>query len=243
MAIPFAPSDLDFSDFMSKLIGEVFDSVISSQLDQQKRHRETSAALDWDDEAFAQAFIGENLVDEELANLFPRAQADQPHAVLENGPYQPREAEGGEQPPFSRLLDLSLQADTDFAPHPTGDGWVLLAAGVARVRKAVRMLLAAQTRAGLHEIYRRGAPRVVVDSGKILAKLAYEVKTENTQQISTQTPSVSGRRTFSSLSGNRAVAPAQGLRLAVRQANDRTVRNESQASLYGEVSLQFRTVA
>ena len=242
MASQFTPSDLGFSDFVGKLIAEIFDSVISSQLDQQKHHLETAAALDWSDEEFARAYLDERLLDQELANLFPTTQTGRIHAVYEYGPYRPIEAEGGEQPPFSRLLGLALEADLEYAAHPNGQGWIILAAGVDRIRTVVGKLLAARLRAGLREIYRRGAPRVVVDSGKMQAKLAYLVKSEPVEQQATQTLGAKGRRTFANPSGAPGNTPISALRLAVRQADERTVRNEFQAGLYGEVSINFRTV-
>ena len=64
------PIEVGFAEFVAKLVSEVFDAVVTSQFDQEKRIAELSAAAGLPSEEFAKNFVTDEQTMEELENWY-----------------------------------------------------------------------------------------------------------------------------------------------------------------------------
>lgn len=238
------PSEIGFAEFVSMLIGEVFDSVVAADVAQEQRRAELH-----DDASLSLSVASERLVDEpevdaRLASLFPSPVAGVPHGIFPGARYQPAGREITEEPRFSDTLGVSLVSNLDYDTE-AGGGQVLTADGVAKIRNATRLLLAGARLDALGRIAARGHPRVVVDSGRVRATLSLRLDQTNPVQrrffVTAIPPPVAGRGKFA-LEAPAAVA-TKTLRLAVRLASDRAPQvGTLQVDVYGGVEIQFKTI-
>ncbi|MFL6291644.1 MAG: hypothetical protein ACJ759_12180 [Thermoanaerobaculia bacterium] len=238
-------SQVGFSEFVGKLLSEVFDAVVTSQVDQRRQAAQLTEAAQLPLAEAASRFVDEARVEEELAFLFPAEQPGAPNAVQVGAPYRHQGSEGGERPPFGMFLGITLEPGEDFVQQ--GADASLTAAGVSRVREAVRLRLARSHLAALRALVEQGVPQIQVSSGKVAAKLTYQLASQEPAattagpvvvfQASPPTP----RRSFELPGATAAAAPR--FRLAIRQASDRAPQlSQLQVDVYGEVEVQFRTV-
>ena len=223
------PVEMGFAEFVAKLVLETFDAVVSSQVEQERGGRELVDAASLAPEAYAERFLAAGAEDAELARLFPPPDETHPSAIFEKGPYQPATPATPEAPPVGAVLGLALRPEEDFA------GKALTARGVERIRLAVRLRLAGDQVAALQRLVARGFPRIVVDSGRISAKLTFQVTQESPARAGVRSP--------------RASAPAPGRRLlpayklTVRQADERSPQaGQLKVDVFGEVEVTFKTV-
>jgi hypothetical protein len=166
------PIEAGFAEFIAKLISEVFDAVVTSQFDQEKRIAELSAAASLPSEEFAKKFVTDEQIMRELETLFPGDSDEHPTAIYVGAPYRPKREGISELPPIHAILGITLQKG-DYRVFKKQI--VLTSAGVKKVKSAVRQHLAKEHQAAIKEIIRRGLPRVITDAGRVNAKLTYEV--------------------------------------------------------------------
>lgn len=163
------PVDLGFTEFVTSLLSEVVRSIAAAQNDQEQRLAELAAAAAMTLEEFDATHVTEPDVDVWLADRFPSSDLEQPHVVYSGAPYEPASDEGPEHPPFEEVLGIVLTGrDVN-----RGRGR-LLAAGVTKLRAAARQQLAREEHEVTRQLVERGLPRVVVDAGRIRAKLTFE---------------------------------------------------------------------
>ena len=172
------PIELGFAEFVAKLISDVFDATINSQLEQQEKLQELQAMLSQSDDGFVEVLLSRTdfieQVDLLLQGYFPSKKDDELHAIYEGAPYQPGKGDEPEQPAVFEKLALKL-AEGDFKPRNKS----LTEQGVMAIYRAAAKPLAAQKRGLLIQMIESGFPGIVVDSGKINAKLTF-----NTTQLS-----------------------------------------------------------
>ncbi len=226
---PPAPVEVGFGEFTARLISDVFDAVVASQLAQEQRLAELVAAAEWTVEEFAERVIADEEAKEELANLFPGRSVKAATSVVAGAPYRPARAGTPEEPPVEEVLGLRLVRG-DYATRRRQT--VFTRRGVARVADAVRVRIADARHQAVREMVRRGLPRVIADGGRVNSKLTYEIVESNRQQ-----PAPSGADL-----PVLGAAPAR-LRLLVRPADERAPQTrELQINVFGEVEISFTTL-
>ena len=75
------PIEVGFAEFIAKLVSEVFDAVVTSQFDQEKRIAELSVAASLPSGEFAKNFVTDEQMVRELQRLFPGDSDKHPTAI------------------------------------------------------------------------------------------------------------------------------------------------------------------
>jgi len=236
------PIEVGFAEFIAKLVSEVFDAIVTSQFDQEKRIADLSAAAGLPSEEFAKKFVTDDQTMEELERLFPGDSKKHPTAIYEGAPYRPERKGISELPPINAILGITLQkVDYRFVKKKA----FLTSSGVKKVRSAVRQHLAKEHQAAVKEIIRRGIPRVIADAGRVNAKLTYEVLSlQDNEKLEKAAELGAPLRPL----GHAVFIPESGalskLRLVVRQADERLPQNQKlKVNVFGEVEVEFKTLA
>jgi hypothetical protein len=241
-----SPTQLDLTEFVSKLIHDTFNAIAISSKEQAEIYFELTrlAALDY--ETFTMTYIKNEAVDDELSRLFPlTGDRAHPHAIHEGAPYSVDTETHDEQPDLKNVLGY----ETDKKQRESN---TLTAKTVTEVRDFVRDLLARQHYTAFKEIVRRGIPRVIIDSGRILAKLSLKAtETDNGSNGTGGETAVTPHAAASSftagalnkalISRNIATKIAR-TRIDVSLPDPSSAGTQTTASLWGEVEIKFRTV-
>lgn len=240
------PTEIGFTEFVAKLVADSFDGIVASLAEQERRHAEAAEAAALDEEDFADGYIDSTRVQGELAQLFPAREPGRRHGVYEGAPYEPAGERGSERPPFGAALDLVLGRE-DYVVQKERRETTLTAVGVHRIERAAALRVAREQLVGLRALVRRGLPRVMVDSGRIKAKVSYRVVRDEAYEEETE----ARRRT----QGNDPVDPSTGirfghqrlapeLRLVVRPIDERAPEaNGLAVDVLGEVEINFKTIS
>lgn len=255
------PLEVGFSEFVAKLVSEVFDSIITAQGDQEERNAALLAAADLSVDAFARQHVGDGEVGSALEGLFaPRPEdGERGHTVYQGSPYRPSDPKTPEAPAYEELAGVLLEKG-DFRKEE-GGLFVLTASGVERIVAAVRLRIASGRVAIMRQLAFRGLPRVVVDSGRINAKMTFRLLSTADSQEKTQSEAVKEERTLSrlpaatlaslrlqttdlrSVVGIPRAAVLPGVKLLVRQADERAPEtSQISTNVFGEVEITFKTV-
>ena len=235
------PIEVGFAEFVAKLVSEVFDAVVTSQFDQEKRIAELSAAASLPLEEFAKNFVTDEQIVRELERLFPGDSDEHRTAIYVGAPYRPKKEGVSELPPIHAILGITLQKG-DYRVFKKQI--VLTSAGVKKVKSAVRQDLAKEHQAAFKEIIRRGLPRVITDAGRVNAKLTYEVLSiEDNAKLENATKFGAPLRPL----GHAVFIPESGalskMRLVVRQADERSPQTQKlKVNVFGEVEVEFKTI-
>jgi len=240
MPVTPEPIQVGFAEFVAKLIAEVLDALVSSHLEQEKRISELGAAAAMTPEEFAERFITEDQIDEELKQLFPGDSETHPSAVYVGAPYRPKSEEDSERPPV--LLELGVVLQPGDYTKKKGD-CRLTASGVQKIRNAARLKLSQLNYRSLQDLLRRGVPKVVADGGRINAKLTYELVEAQAAKKAALHPagSPAQRAPLPVFVPSGALA---NLRLMVRQADERAPQVQNlKVNVFGEVELSFKTIS
>ena len=90
----------------------------------------------------------------------------------------------------------------------------------------------------------RGVPQVIVDSGRVNAKLTFQViRTEDTDSPNIREKLASPLTQLSYPLSSINMADLSKVRLVVRQANERTPQTSNlSANVFGEVEITFKTI-
>lgn len=241
MAVP-RPVDVGFAEFVSTLLSETLDSIVASQTDQERRRQAFFRAAELDLEDFATAYVTDEELVQALVDLLPDGQGGTALAV-------------GAAPPSD---DTLAELDVALRSGDLDESGRLTAQGVRRVEGGVRLLVAAQRRAALQDAVHRGLPRVLVDQGRVAARLTFQTVStadEGGDEEDTPPPQVLAARPLASGAVRGIVdLPAarlasaiptaiRDLRLQVRPAGAQDTSDTARASVFGEVELTFRTEA
>lgn len=239
------PVEMGFAEFTAKLIADTFEAVTVALAEQEAQYLELTRAAELPPETFAEQAVAEEDLERELARLFPGDQKH-PHAVYVGAPYTPATVKAAEAPPFAELLDVKL-AEGDWDRR--GAAITLAEPGVAKIRGAARTMLGLERYAALRQLLARGLPRVLVDSGRINAKLTFQVtQMEESAPAASEQPTLVARpiTTLTPLSRFVGLArpfPQANVRLLVRQVDTRDPQNtQVKVNVFSEVEITFKTV-
>ncbi len=261
MANVETPVEVGFAEFVARLMSEVFDSVITSQVDQEQRYAEMYAAAALSEDEYGRRNITDEDVAAELAGLFPPRREDEGResAVYAGAFYQPAGPDESESPPLGAVLGITLNKK-DLNEE---DGRLVLnEAAVDFVVGAVRKLMAARLLGVVKQIMARGLPRVVVDSGRVNGKLTFHLTTgdESQADVDTDEPGFAAAAPVADVPRTAMVRPLPfgniknvftiprarilpNVKVMVKQADDRSPQSSQvKANVYGEVEITFKTI-
>lgn len=239
MSDALIPEEMGFAEFAARLIEETFAAIIASSTDQQQAIDEIAAAAGLDAESFAQRYVSEEEITAELARMFPTYES-RPYVLAAGAPYTPESRTAKEAPAFAQVLGVVLER-SDYTVGRAGT--TLKPSAVARLRDAAGERVAQIRLAALEGVARMGTPRIVVDAGRIKARLVFRV----VRLADADKPEVKERlaaplRPLGAVGGLGAQA-LSGLRFTVRQASDRTPQSSQlSADVFGEIELHFKTI-
>lgn len=250
-------SEMGLAEFVAGLISETFEAMNASMADQLARQTDLLRAAEMEEISYGQRYVDDSAVDEACLVLFSDAQGRQ--RVVAGGIYAPGD-EATEQPPIQRQCGLVLREEQDFTKSDSG-GFVFTPVGVERVRQEIRRQLAQQHQQALRLALNKGLPRILIDSGRILAKVTF-----NLSEIDADTPAHASPAAVSTLPAaplkatgridaaafqssllNRLSLTRTNLllpntQMKVKPASDDTAQS-STTSVYGEVEITFKTVS
>ncbi len=259
MADVESPVQVGFAEFMARLMSEVFDSVITSQIDQEQRYAEMLASAALTEEAYASQQISDSDVAGEVSGLFPPRpeDKDKPSAIYSGSPYFPDKKNQIESPSLLAVLGIKLNKEDLMAE---GEELFLTQGAVDAVSGHVRIKMAEIHLGLVKQIISRGLPRVVVDSGRINGKLTFHL-TESTQnqalESETRETVAPGMEAKVGSMAKASVLSASGksiftlpkarilpnVKLMVKQADDTSPQSSQvKANVYGEVEITFKTI-
>lgn len=166
------PIDMGFAEFVAKLISEVFDAVVTSQAEQQEKLQELHELMALPEEQLVDYFLQQDSfllqVDELLAAHFPSDDDAQLHGIYDGAPYQPKTSRQPEKPAVFEKLGLKLEKEDINANDK-----VLTETGVLKIYRKAASPYTIQKRTVMNKLIEQGLSNIVVDSGKINAKLTF----------------------------------------------------------------------
>lgn len=172
------PIDMGFAEFVAKLISEVFDAVVTSQAEQQEKFSELQDLITLSQESFIDHLLQQDSfiqqVDELLAEHFPTSSDTHLHAIYSGAPYQPASGNSPESPAVFDRLGIKM-TKSDF--H--GKNKTLRDSGVLKIYRKAAEPYAFQKRNVISKLIEQGLSNIVVDSGKINAKLTFSTNIAN----------------------------------------------------------------
>ena len=234
-----APNELGFAEFVSKLISEMFDAIITALFDQEKRLAELAEASVFSVDEFGERYITDEQVFTELVQLFPGDSNKIPTLIYTGAPYLPPKNNVDESPPIETVTGVKLDK-SDYGKKR--EQISLKSSAVKKISDAVRSDLAKVQLASISQLLNRGVPRVVTDAGKIKAKLTYEVLSNEEAALPQRskrlvTP-LKGLGNFASFQKPSALSK---FNLIVRQADERAPQTPNlKVDVFGEVEITLR---
>lgn len=256
-----ALNELGFAEFVAKLISDTFDAILSSQVDQKNKMAELYALLSMEQEAFVGLCMeDEGLLEQlhgQLQDLFGD-NSEIGHLVQEGSAYQPKTKSTIELPAYKEMLDITLLEKVDYKPpsaqqKPASKSkFVLLSAGAEKIKRAIMARIGEQQRAAIDSMVTDGIPRLVVDSGKINAKLTFATELfDDKKSEDSGTPDKPVARktlqrriaTSSRFVGAVDIKRLINSRLIVNPASSKAPQDaQSKANIYSEVEIHFKTI-
>lgn len=237
------PADLGLAEFLSKLIQETFEAVLASQTEQEQRRNQLMEIAGLSVEEYASRFITDDDVERELARLFPSDQEGQPHLIYPGARYQPLSRNIFEVPAIRAMLGVELLR-SDYRVTRRRGATTLKREAVERVRESLSLRMAAVRLSAIQQAVERGVPEVIIDSGRVNAKLTFQVVRNtdaDTPQMRARLASPLSQLSYPLSSIN--MDELYNLRLVVRQADERAPQtSQLQANVFGEVEITFKTV-
>lgn len=244
------PQDLGFSEFIAKLISETFTAVTEAALEQERRYAQLAAAAALPLEEFLAAFVDDDDVDRALLARFPPPDPQtQPggdpkrSAAAAGQPYTPAGEGTTEDPPLLELLGIEVQPREITRAGRIGDRLA------ARIRDVVAEEIGRQEWEIARALVQRGVPRVLVDSGHIMAKQTYRVTPAGgtppatPPPVSTPLPVRTARLPLSSpILVDKILQPAISPDLVLKISSPKADGPVSHGDIYGEVEIRFKTV-
>jgi len=256
-----ALNELGFAEFVAKLISDTFSAILSSQAEQQDKMAEIRNLLAMDEDAFVDMSMQDDALLAQLEiqlQLLFGSDAEPGHLVFDKAEYQPKTERKQESPAYFIELGLVLVEGVDYKSRK------LMLDGVSKIKRALMARVASQQRDSLALMVADGIPRLVVDSGKINAKLTFATELfDEGDTDTTPSTSTSGLSTGSlninaavvkpaSLSGlnlsNRFVGMVDtkrllNTRLKITPASNKAPQDaQTSANIYSEVEIHFKTI-
>lgn len=250
------PVEVGFSEFIARLISEVFSSIVTAQADQEERYAELLAIAALEPAEYAAQQLSDLELLAELQRLFPPREedGDQPHAIYLGSPYLPAKEGQAESPPLA-LIGISL-AKEDLRTQRGGPA-LMRESAVEKIITRVAEILAVGRLSILKELAARGIPRVLVDSGRINGKMTFHLLDEETDGATDEsTETVNSSVTLAANSRLSTLASSSlksvllpqarilpNVKVLVRQADERApTSSQVTANVFGEVEINFKTI-
>jgi len=217
------PVELGFAEFVSQLISETLQAIVTSMIQQEKKIREVENLMTLDTDIFTERVINDEIVRNEILQIFPSKEEGK-SSVDEGSPYVPENKEEGvkENPPIFSLINYKM-SEGDF--KKTDIGYTITTSGYKNICNHVKVLLSAQYKSAISNIIRRGFPRVLVDHGKINSKISISLRSETEKK-----------------EGNITIKPFLPV-LRVQPINNRSPEFLGlNVNIVGEVEITFKTI-
>lgn len=213
--------DVGFAQFTAALITQTLDAVITAQLQQEEKVRKLQEAAGLAPVQFAEEAVPLADVENELARLFPST--EYPKGVMAGAPYTPSSQNQPEQPPILGYTGYEMKKG-DWSKQD--DVAVITESGYKNILAHIRLALATEQHANILQMIRRGIPRIVVDHGRVNAKLFFQFS--------------SGATTGGGTKLQREVLP----RLVVKTVELRRPEvARLTVNVVGEVDITFKTIS
>ncbi|MDF7798310.1 hypothetical protein P4C99_02480 [Pontiellaceae bacterium B1224] len=247
-------ADLGLAEFVAGLISETFEAVSSSLEDQIRRHSDLEMAADLNISEFSEMYITSDQVEEAAFQLFGSEENENP--AQKGSAYLPPTNNQMELPAFFKALGVELKEEVHFTK--SGRTFMLTEDGSDLVFDGIRERLAVEQQTVLQNMLNSGIPKIVVDRGKIVSKVTFDL-TEEEEEVQPPTPTVvrpavsmarlpqieafntSKLALLNRLGTNRSSLILPGVKFKVKQADSTSV-SSSTTSILGEVEIEFRTV-
>jgi hypothetical protein len=223
---------LPVSALVAKLITDIqvgIQAAFLQQVETTSMEIEMLRALP--EERLAEYLVPEEEVIAEFQRLFPPAERTETLSRISAGvQYRSGVPEKGqeEDPPIKRLTDYEIK------PQDVRQGRIT-PEGEKRIIEHLRMKIAKERLEAVKEVYRRGAPYILVDHGKITVKLAFYASPQESSQ--TQERSAKPAPEFSGSVRPEAVP----LKIEARVVNEKNVEALGrEAGAIGEIEISFK---
>ncbi|MBN2865983.1 MAG: hypothetical protein JXK16_08240 [Thiotrichales bacterium] len=261
-----ALNELGFAEFVAKLISDTFSAILSSQVEQKDKLAELDRLMTLSNTDFLAVCLEDGQmmvqVEDQLRQLFP-SEKEPGHGIVVGAAYQPETNSKPESPAIYQAIGLQLSKET-----PDFKGGKLTQLGVDKIYQALVEPLAEQQRNALASILNDGIPKLMVDSGKINAKLTFQTSISEDEEepasgATTSTvadsPStvtaahsintVNNRlATLSMVSNSRFIGAIDTkkllhTRLSVVPASNKAPQDaQTTANIYSEIEIHFKTI-
>ncbi len=234
------PVELGFSEFVSKLISDTFEAVISSSISQEEDWSQLDELLALDIDVFTSMVVDNEMIENELIRLFPNEEGGT--AIVKDTNYTKAnpEKQVTENPPIETL--------TGYKPA----GSKLTENDILEITLSVKKQLGEKQYEVLSKVFSKGATKVIVDAGKINAKLNFSILQESENGGSGGSggdppPDFSKRifvnRGIGRFGGLSRPIEMKGVHFFVKPPSDADPQTHSvKANIYGEVEIQFKTI-
>jgi len=236
------PVELGFTDFVGKLISDTFDAILTSQASQEERWIELRELLGKSTEDFANEIVSDDAVTAYLTELFPNGDGGN---LIESGlPYQAKNQRKAvlEAPPIFLT----------FGYKPSGKQ--LTKVDVAAIRQLAKNEISQKQFEVLSALMSKGNTRVIVDGGKINAKMTFNIlqveEEEDTSTTEASTGTIGVRTdllfTKSALNYASLAKPLalKNVHFFVKPTSDKDPQSTTvKANIYSEVEIQFKTIS
>lgn len=237
------PVELGFTDFVGKLISDTFDAILTSQASQEERWIELRELLGKSTEDFANEIVSDDAVTAFMIELFPNG--DGGHVIEAGLPYQAENLRKGlvESPPVFLT----------FGYKPSGKK--LTNGDVLAIRQLAKNEISQKQFEVLSALLNKGNTRVIVDGGKINAKMTFNIlqvedEEESSSSTTASTVANSVRSNFvlskSVLSYASLAKPLalKNIHFFVKPTSDKDPQSSTvKANIYSEVEIQFKTIS
>lgn len=179
-------------------------------------------------EAFSKAYISDDEVKSELTRLFTDPGIPDEKSSVEPGmPYVPVGENNSEMPCIREICGYDM-IKGDYIENK--NGFEITEMGYKNISRAVLMRIASLKQEGLRYVVSRGIPRVLVDNGKVSAKLTMRIE-EQKKTSKNSSKFLGSRNDF--IGGKLVVRPVNA-----RGPEYLTVKTD----ITSEVEINFKTI-
>jgi|GEM_PF-2566929 len=240
-----SPVELGFSDFVSKLISDTFEAVVTTSMRQEEDWQQLNELLSQELDVFTELVVDQTMLENEIIRLFPDKEGG---TIIKKGLAYTKanpEKQIVENPPIESI--------TGYVPA----GLKLNEEDVIAVFQAVKNIIGRKQYEVLSNVFSRGATKVVVDAGKINAKLNFDIlqveNTDDEDEEPTPGPIVGDplsmsrifvKRKFPGFVGLARPTEMRNVHFFVKPPTDKDPQtSQVKANVYGEVEINFKTIS
>lgn len=238
-----SPVELGFSEFVSKLVADTFESVISSLYTQEENWLQLKELLSHDVEEFTSFVVDEVMLENELIRLFPDNEGGT--TIVKDGKYQKSDPQQNinEEPP--------IQMYTGYQPITKN----LSDKDVLEIKRRVKLQLGQKQYEIMNNVLARGTTKLIVDGGKINAKLNFEILQIEEENESNDSTTVADdllnaksriivKRKLPGFGGLSRPIEMKNVHFFVKPPTDSDPQtHQLKANVYGEVEIYFKTIS